>query len=48
MRELPGALGKGTGGMGKGDGKQTHLPGGERRERALGDRPPQISSERET
>lgn len=34
-------------GKGWGDRKQTHLPGGERRERALGDRFPRISSERE-
>lgn len=31
-------------GKGWGDGKQTHLPGGERRKRALGGRFPQISS----
>lgn len=42
----PQGMGEGNKEHGKGweDGKQTHLPGGERRERALGDRFPQISS----
>lgn len=45
----PQSTGEGNRGHGKGwgDGKQIHLPGGERKERALGDSHPQISSERE-